>query len=100
MDGVGYLLRGNTYEVVHEEVVGRLTEPICGRYRKAGRRAKTVTLGQSFQSTLFRPCVAALLLRGNGLKNYQVGPAGSVMRAVKGRQRRGGRKMPRCSGWR
>jgi hypothetical protein len=73
-----------------------LTESLCARYRRSGRRAKKMMLGEFCESTQYNRAYAALLLRGYGLRRYQAGPAGVVMRAVKVRQRRGGR--PRLYG--
>jgi len=73
-----------------------LTESQCARYRRSDRRAKKVMLGEFCESTQYNRAYAALLLRGYGLRRYQAGPAGVVMRAVKVRQRRGGR--PRLYG--
>jgi hypothetical protein len=68
-----------------------LTESLCARYRRSGRRAKKLILGEFCESTHYNRAYAALLLRGYGLRRYQAGPAGVVMRAVKVRQGRGGR---------
>jgi hypothetical protein len=73
-----------------------LTESLCARYRRSDRRAKKVILSEFCQSTQYNRAYAALLLRGYGLRRYQAGPAGTVMRAVKVRQRGGGR--PRLYG--
>jgi hypothetical protein len=68
-----------------------LTESLCARYRRSGRRAKKLILGEFCASTQYNRAYAALLLRGYGVQRHQAGPAGVVMRTVKVRQRRGGR---------
>ena len=73
-----------------------LTESLCSRYRRSGRRAKEVMLSEFCHSTQYNRAYAALLLRGYGLRRHEAGPAGVVMRAVKERKRRGGR--PRLYG--
>lgn len=69
-----------------------LTEALCGHYRTSDRRDKGIILGTFCKSTHYNRAYAAMLLRGYALRRTEAGPGGSMrVRAVKIRQRRGGR---------